>query len=259
MKPLSVEEIVFNDHCSLVREDLLWKQYLEILGDTWKYLEAPPWAPGKTGLDLKWKVGNWRQHLKADWRWRWCSCHRKDENQEAFRENLDLEECWNVENETIWDGSLAFTVADTDVGVRCGKKMGKDIVKGVENGGDWKDAGWGGLCALPVSPVFSGGNSHVSPARCPVTPLVARAAGSPPLSWLSGRWQTLACSHHLAASSPACSPPGLPPHWLPLQVVFQHHLFCPSLIAGHLILKNSPFLSGRSFTASITHATCSVL
>ena len=259
MKPLSVEEIVFNDHCSLVGGDLLWKQLSgveEILGGN-TLSSRQDWL----GSEVKgWKLETAvAACLKADWRWRWCSCHRKDENQEAFRENLDLEECWNVENETIWDGSLAFTVADTDVGVRCGKKMGKDIVKGVENGGDWKDAGWGGLCALPVSPVFSGWSSHVSPARCPVTPLVARAAGSPPLSWLSGRWQTLACCHHLAAGSPACSPPGLSPHWLPLQVVFQHHLFCPSLIAGHLILKNSPFLSGRSFTASITHATCSVL
>ena len=107
-------------------------------------------------------------------------------------------------------------------------------------------------------------------SRCPVTPLVARAAGSPPLSWLSGRWQTLACSHHLAAASPACSPPGLSPHLLPRQpapptclclTCFRHHLFLAG--SGRPILKIHLFLlwpislkSQLLLASNMKHALC---
>ena len=218
----------------------------------WKYLLAPSWAPGKTEVKGQ-SCGSSRLQFTPGWRLiegegGGAAATGRMETRKRFVKIRTMKTRRNVKNQT----SLALLKQMKVGGVvlKSGGRLRMEVIGEV-------------VCVHYLCLRFSreGGRAAARTyhSRCPVTPLVARAAGSPPLSWLSGRWQTLACSHHLAASSPACSPPGLPPHWLPLQVVFQHHLFCPSLIAGHLILKNSPFLSGRSFTASITHATCSVL
>ena len=115
---------------------------------------------------------------------------------------------------------------------------------------DNKEERWGWFMCITCISGFLG----VWLARfTPVTPVVALLAGSAPLSWLSGRWPTLATCHHLAGASPAHQPT-----WSP------HHTCFPSkpsssflLSPAHLLqippVLDPSFLAARSLKKFFFH------